>query len=68
MTETGRELGWRGRVLVLALAHCCLASRPISVEVSGMVFNQKGYDPLAAARRSYENITPAFAKAEVRRR
>ena len=40
----------------------------ICVEVSAQVFNQKGYDPLAAARRCYENVAPAFVKAEIRRR
>jgi inosose dehydratase len=40
----------------------------VCVEVSGMVQNQKGYDALAAARRSYDNVAPAFTKAEVRRR
>ena len=48
-----RETGYRGCVCV---------------EVSGQVSGQKNYDPLATARRSYENVTPAFTKAEVRRR
>ena len=38
------------------------------VEVSGMVQNVKGYDPIAAARRSYDNVEPAFRAARIRRR
>lgn len=39
----------------------------ICVEVSGMVSNQPGYDPLAAAQRSYDYLAAAFARAGVRR-
>jgi len=46
------EGGYRGDV-------CC--------EVSGMVWNQKGYDPVAAARECYAAIAPAFQKAGVQR-
>ena len=39
------ELGYRG---------------DINVEVSGQVWNQPGYDPIAAALKSYRNIAQAF--------
>ena len=41
------ELGYRG---------------DINVEVSGQVWNQPGYDPIAAALKSYRNIAPAIKK------
>lgn len=34
---------------------------PVVVEVSVHVFDQPGYDPLAAARRVWERVSPAFA-------
>ena len=39
----------------------------VCIEVSGMVSNQPGYDPLAAAQRSYDYLAAAFARAGVRR-
>ena len=39
----------------------------ITVEISGMVFNAEGYDPLAAAEFSYRTLAAAFDAAGVRR-
>jgi sugar phosphate isomerase/epimerase len=39
----------------------------ISCEVSGMVWNKPGYDPVVAARTCYRNMTAAFKKAGLRR-
>ena len=50
--RTMHEAGYRGDV-------CC--------EVSGMVFSQKGYDPVAAAKTCYANLAPAFERAGIRR-
>ena len=44
--------GYRGDV-------CC--------EVSGMVWNVKGYDPIVSAEQCYKQIAPAFRKARVPR-
>jgi inosose dehydratase len=40
----------------------------ICCEVSGMVWSQEGYEPVAAAKRCYANIAPAFIAAKVPRR
>lgn len=39
---------------------------PVTVEVSGQVWNKKEYDPIAAAKQCYEKLAPAFEKAGVR--
>ena len=36
-------------------------------EVSGMVWNKKGYDPIEAARACYKRLAPAFKRAGVAR-
>lgn len=40
----------------------------INCEVSGMVWGQKGYDPIAAAETCFKNMAAAFQKARVPRR
>ncbi len=39
----------------------------INCEVSGMVWNQPGYDPINAAKICYANLSAAFQKAGVKR-
>ncbi|HCO22627.1 TIM barrel protein [Gimesia maris] len=39
----------------------------ICCEVSSMVFRQKGYDPVAAAKTCYQNLAPAFKQAGIKR-
>lgn len=40
----------------------------VNCEVSGMVWNQQDYEPLAAAKTCYANMAAAFEKAQVPRR
>ena len=35
---------------------------PVCVEVSGQVFNKPGYDPIAAAKKSFAALNGALAK------
>ncbi|WP_051670710.1 sugar phosphate isomerase/epimerase family protein [Bryobacter aggregatus] len=39
---------------------------PILIEITRQLQTQSGYDPIAAARRSYENIAPLLAAANLR--
>jgi inosose dehydratase len=39
---------------------------PVTIEVSGQVFNKKDYDPIAAAKHCYARLAPDFEKAGVR--
>jgi inosose dehydratase len=40
----------------------------VSVEVSSMVQRKPGYDPVAAARRCYRRLAPAFVRGGIERR
>lgn len=53
-TDYGKYFG-----LLKALGY----SGPVCVEVSAQVFNKPGYDPVAAARRSFATLSQALAKA-----
>jgi len=50
---------------LLRLAHASGYKGDINVEVSGQVWNQKGYDPIAAAKKSYTHMAAAFDKARI---
>ena len=52
---------------MLKLFHAGGYRGDINCEISGMVSNQKGYDPIATAERCYANIAPAFMKAGINR-
>lgn len=52
---------------IIKLLHAGGYRGDINCEVSGMVWNQKGYDPIAAAKQCYANVSKAFEKAGVAR-
>jgi hypothetical protein len=40
----------------------------VTVEISGQIFHAPGYDPVAAARFSYNTLAAAFRAAGIERR
>ena len=52
LLKLAKQFGYHGDI-------CC--------EVSGMVFKQKGYDPIEAAKFCYDNLSSAFEKAGIQR-
>ncbi len=53
---------------LLRLVHATGYEGDINVEISGQVWNQKGYDPIAAAKKSYTHMAAAFKKSGVKRK
>ena len=52
---------------LISLFHQGGYRRDVCVEVSGQVWSQPGYDPVQAAKSSYQHLAAAFTKANVKR-
>ncbi len=61
------ESGQLDYAQLLTLVHNAGYRGDICCEVSSMVFRQQGYDPLAAARTCYKNLSAAFQEAQIPR-
>jgi sugar phosphate isomerase/epimerase len=52
---------------LLRLVHAADYNGDINVEVSGQVWSQKSYDPIAAAKKSYTHMAAAFKDSGIKR-